>query len=50
MKRKALFIVIGVLGFFLIFQGHSLHAQKTSKVLTVLYSNNINGEVDPCPT
>ena len=50
MKTKALFIVIAVLGFFLLFQGHPVHAQKTSKGLTVLYSNNINGEVDPCPT
>jgi hypothetical protein len=51
MKRKALFMTIfGVLGFFLLFQGLPLHAEKTSKALTVLYSNNINGEIDPCPT
>jgi membrane-bound acyltransferase YfiQ involved in biofilm formation len=27
-----------------------VHAQKPAKTLTFLYSNNINGEIDPCPT
>jgi len=26
------------------------YAQTPAKTLTFLYSNNINGEVDPCPT
>ena len=26
------------------------HAQKQPKTLTILYTNNINGEIDPCPT
>jgi len=26
------------------------HAQKQPKAFTVLYTNNINGEIDPCPT
>jgi len=25
-------------------------AQKAPKSLTIIYSNNINGELDPCPT
>ncbi len=28
----------------------SLHAQKQPKTLTILYTNNINGELLPCPT
>jgi hypothetical protein len=26
------------------------HAQKQPKTLTILYTNNINGEIDPCPS
>jgi hypothetical protein len=26
------------------------YAQKSTKALTLLYSNNINGEIDSCPT
>ena len=26
------------------------HAQKAPRGLTIIYSNNINGELDPCPT
>jgi hypothetical protein len=26
------------------------YAQKSTKTLTLLYSNNVNGEIDPCPT
>lgn len=25
-------------------------AQKQTRALTILYTNNINGETDPCPT
>ena len=50
MRSKLLFAVLGTLGMFLIFQVHPLHAQSTAKRLTLLYSNNINGEIDPCPT
>ena len=28
----------------------SAYAQKSTKPLTLLYSNNVNGEIDPCPT
>jgi hypothetical protein len=38
------------LGFFLFFNVSPSHAQKSPKTLTLVYSNNINGEVDPCPT
>ncbi len=26
------------------------HAQKPPRALTILYTNNINSEIDPCPT
>jgi len=50
MKGKWLVIGVLVLGFFLVFNTLPSHAQKSSKTLTLLYSNNINGEIDPCPT
>jgi len=45
-------IVIGVLvlGFFFFFNASPSHAQKSPQTLTLVYSNNINGEIDPCPT
>jgi hypothetical protein len=41
----ALFLVLG-LGFY----PCSLHAQETTKALSLVYSNNLNGEIDSCPT
>ena len=38
-----------LVGSLLVIQGFSSHAQNP-RTLTILYSNNINGEVDPCPT
>ena len=49
MKGKRAFIVI-VLGFFLIINACPSYAQKAVRTLTLLYSNNINGELEPCPT
>jgi hypothetical protein len=50
MKTKLLFIlflILGVLG-----TNHNAFSQSKTppKALTLLYSNNINGEIDPCPT
>jgi len=39
-----------VLAFFLFFKASPSHAQKSPKAFTLVYSNNINGEIDPCPT
>jgi drug/metabolite transporter (DMT)-like permease len=50
MKRKWLVIGVLVLGCFFFFNAFSSQAQKSPKTLTLLYSNNINGEIDPCPT
>ena len=49
MKRKSFFfIALLCLGIFAVMQALPLHAQKTSKPLILLYSNNFNGEVEPC--
>jgi len=50
MKRKWLVIGVLVLGFCLVINAFPGHAQKSPKSLTLLYSNNINGEIEPCPT
>jgi hypothetical protein len=50
MKGKWLFIVAFVLGLHWMVSGIPVHAQKPAKTLTLLYSNNINGEIEPCPT
>ena len=50
MDRKWFALGVLALGFFLFFHVSPSHAQKSPKTLTLVYSNNINGEVDPCPT
>ena len=60
MKKKWVFIVVFVLGFHWIISGTPAQAQKPLNTLdlillhpptlTLLYSNNISGEIDPCPT
>jgi len=49
MKRKWFLITLclAVLGFLHV---PGLHAQKTPKTLVLLYGNNFNGEIEPCPT
>jgi hypothetical protein len=45
------FLAVGTgLVLFLVIQGATLQAQKTGKPLSLIYSNSINGEIDPCPT
>lgn len=39
-----------ILGFLLAAQASPLHALAAGKTLSLLYSNNMNGEIDPCPT
>ncbi|MFB3885490.1 MAG: hypothetical protein ACE144_09700 [Thermodesulfobacteriota bacterium] len=41
------FLLLGLLG---VSHVHTSYAQKPLHTLTLLYSNNINGEIDPCPT
>lgn len=50
MKEKWFLIGVLVLGSLLVFHTFPTHAQKLPKTLTLLYSNNMNGEIDPCPT
>jgi hypothetical protein len=50
MKGKWFVIGVLVFGFFLSINTFPSQAQKSPKTLTLLYSNNINGEIDPCPT
>jgi hypothetical protein len=50
MKGKWFVISVLALGFLFLFNTSPSHAQKLPKRLTLLYSNNINGEIDPCPT
>jgi hypothetical protein len=49
MKKKWFLIGVLALGFLLVF--HALpNAQRLPRTLTLVYSNNINAEIDPCPT
>ena len=50
MKGKWFFIFFLILVLCGIVYAIPVHAQKPAKTLTFLYSNNINGEIDPCPT
>ena len=50
MRKKWFISVVSALGFLLAIHVNPTLAQKTGKNLSVMYSNNINGEVDPCPT
>ena len=49
--KRIWFLTIFLILLFL-WAGNSIpsHAQKLPKTLTLLYTNNINGEIDPCPT
>jgi len=49
MKKVWVFLVFLGLGFLLMIMG-TAYAQKQPKNLTILYTNNINGEIAPCPT
>jgi len=50
MKVKWFLIGFFVLGFHWPMNGTPALAQEPRKTLTVLYSNNINGEIEPCPS
>lgn len=50
MKGRYFLGILFALIVLLTIKGPPVHAQKPAKTLTFLYSNNINGEIDPCPT
>ena len=47
---KSIAIWVWVLGFVFFLSASPSHAQKSPQTLALVYSNNINGEIDPCPT
>jgi hypothetical protein len=44
------FIFVLIIGILCLGHDTLAIAQKSPKTLTLLYSNNINGEIEPCPT
>jgi len=50
MKWKCVLTGILISGFVWMAADVYSQAPKPSKTLTILYSNNLNGEIDPCPT
>jgi len=50
MKRVWLFIIFLALGFLGMNHSSPCYGQNPTTTLTLLYSNNINGEIDPCPS
>lgn len=50
MKKRGLWISFLMAGILWVVSDPFCYAQKQPKTLTVLYTNNLNGEIDPCPT
>jgi len=50
MTVKRLLTILTAAGFVFATLVPFSHAQKAPRGLTIIYSNNINGELDPCPT
>jgi hypothetical protein len=50
MKKRRIPIFLCLLGLCWAIAGAPAHAQKFPRALTLLYGNNINGEIEPCPT
>ena len=50
MKAKRFWTILFLSGSLLILFASPSYAQKQTRTLTILYSNNINGEIEPCPT
>jgi hypothetical protein len=50
MKKKGFILILSVLALCWVVKGAHVYAQQSPKTLTILYSNNLNGEIDPCPT
>jgi hypothetical protein len=50
MTKKWPLLLIIMFGFLWAIHGADAQPEKPSKILTILYSNNLNGEINPCPT
>ncbi len=48
-KKRSLLLII-MFGFLWAIYSAYAETEKPSKILTILYSNNLNGEINPCPT
>jgi len=49
-KRLWFFIIFLTLGLLWVNHSNPCYAQKPLNNLTFLFSNNINAEIEPCPT
>ncbi len=49
-KKLWFFIIFLTLGLLGVSHSHPCYAEQPLNTLTLLYSNNINGEIEPCPT
>ncbi len=49
-RRLSFFLIFLTLGLFGVNPIKPCYAQKPLNTLALLYSNNINGEIEPCPT
>jgi hypothetical protein len=49
LKKRGFLVFLFALLILLMTAGYP-YAQKQSAALTILYTNNISGEIDPCPT
>jgi hypothetical protein len=50
MKKKGVFTFVFILGLLEAIHSIPAYSQKPTRNLTLLYSNNIGGEIEPCPT
>jgi hypothetical protein len=50
MKRKGFVLILSILALCWVGKEGYVYAQEPPKTLTLLYGNNLNGEIDPCPT
>lgn len=50
MKKKGVLIFVLILGFLEAIHSIPAHSQNPTRTLTLLNSNNIGGEIEPCPT
>ena len=50
MKKSSIFILASLGTFLLLVIPWATRAETGGRSLTLIYSNNINGEIEPCPT
>jgi hypothetical protein len=50
MKKRGVLVFVFILGLLEAIHSIPAYSQKPTKNLSLLYSNNIGGEIEPCPT